>query len=86
MINVNEVGEDGEGCDDDCVYIHVDIGGDWGVEVVEEKRDVLAVGAQEGEVYIRTLGLRGLSPSMRPPARRSQRDPSRDQDVSKVSS
>ena len=68
-----------------CIFMLISVGiGVW--KVVEEKRDVLAVGAQEGEVYIRTLGLRGLSPSMRPPARRSQRDPSRDQDVSKVSS
>jgi len=55
IVNVNEVGEDGEKCCDDHVDVHVDV-----VEprksCVEEKRDALVVGVQECEFYTRDIG------------------------------
>jgi len=66
VVNVNEVGEDGEKRYDDHMDAHVDV-----VEArknhVEEKRDVSIVGTQEGEFYIRDIG--EMSPGMHPCAR-----------------
>ena len=59
MINVDEVGEDGESRNDDGVDIHVDTAKTRVWKAVEEKRGGLAVRTQKGEVYIRTRAIGG---------------------------